>query len=172
MFLQAWFLFHTILAAFLAGALSLRWFRSAPAAVISASMAAFNGFFMAHGPDINLFASAAWLPAVWYVHSQKSWRLLGSCLAMQWLAGYPPFSLLTILGLFILTGALKEGSWSCLAAGGLTAAGLAAYQWIPFLELMPRAGRGLFLNPGMVLEFSILPKDFARRNYFDPNGFG
>jgi hypothetical protein len=161
-FLKGWFLFHTILAAFFAGTLSLRWFRSTPAALISASMAAFNGFFMAHGPYINLFASAAWLPAVWYFHSRGSWRLLGTCVALQWLAGYPPFSLLTIMGLFVLTGGLKEGSWSCLATGVLTAAALAAYQWVPFLELMTHAVRGLFLNPGMVLPFSILPKDLLK----------
>ena len=165
-YLKGWFLFHTILAAFFAGALSLRWFRSAPGALISASMAAFNGFFMAHGAYINFFASAAWLPAIWYFHSRKSWRLLGTCLAMQWLAGYPPFSLLTILGLFVLTGALKEGSWFCLIAGGLAAAALAAFQWVPFLELMTHAVRGLFLNPEMVLQFSIPAKDLLKELFW------
>ena len=76
-FLKAWYLFHTLLAALFAGMLCFRWYSNKPAAFICASMAAFNGFLMAHGPYINLFASAAWLPAVWYFHSKKSWRFLG-----------------------------------------------------------------------------------------------
>src|SRR5437764_915411 len=46
-FLQAWFFFHTLLAALFAAAISWRWHRHGPAAGVTALMAGFNGFFMA-----------------------------------------------------------------------------------------------------------------------------
>lgn len=154
-FFRAWILLHTALAAFFMGRLAYRWFGDAKASLAAAFIAGFNGFFMAHGYYPNLFASAAYFPAVLYWQDADSPACLGVTLALQWLAGYPPFCYMSVLAIFVLALWRRGPQLKTLFWGGITALGLSAVQLIPFVELLGHSTRPLFLNSHLATEFSI-----------------
>lgn len=156
-FLRVWVVFHTLLAAAFMGGLAWRMKKSAPAAAAAAALAAFNGFFTARVTFPNHFAAAAWLPAILYFQYELSPLGLGACVALQWLAGFPPFSLLSVVAVSAVACAQGRKGLKCLVQGGIVALGLAAAQWIPFIELLRGAGRAVILDPAMARQFSLAP---------------
>src|SRR5258708_5008638 len=112
----------------------------------------FNGFFMARLTLAHHFASASYLPVVLYYFDQGRPSSFGLALSLQWLAGFPSFSYITVL--LVITWAILENKWVLLGQGGLVALGLAAFQMIPFLELIAHSSRGVFLTPKTAMEYS------------------
>jgi hypothetical protein len=155
-FLAVWYITHTLLAAFFMAALAWRMYRNTPAAVLAGILAGFNGFFLSHLSP-NVFASAAWMPAALYFSHRRSWVGLGTALGLQWLAGFPDFSLLTVLLACIpLLAEGKPGLWMVFRSG-LLALGLAAMQFLPFLEYLSHSVRKLWVSPQTAVQFSISP---------------
>lgn len=156
-FLRAWVVFHTLLAAFFLGALAWRLHRCLPAAAVAAALAGLNGAFTGRVIFPNQFAAAAWLPAMLYFQQELSPLGLGLSLAMQWLAGFPPFSILGALAVFGWACGQGRRGLNCLLQACLWALGLAAVQWIAFLELLGLASRGLVLDPASARQYSLAP---------------
>lgn len=164
-FLRVWVVLHTLLAACFMGALAWRLHKSVAAAAAAAVLAAFNGTFTARATFPNCFASAAWLPAILYFQNELSPMGLGICLAMQWLAGFPPFAMLSALAAAAWACGQGRKGLKCLAQGGLWALGLAAVQWIPFLELLGLASRRLVLDPAMARQNSVAPMQLLKEAF-------
>jgi len=156
-FVRLWILGHTLLAAYFMRKWMLHLTNDHAAASAAAVVIAFNGYFVAHGTLFNHFAAAAWVPAVLYFFWSGSWIGLGVALAFQWLAGFPPFSLLTGVALVawaLFSGSMRLTLFSRLWKGGAIAIGLAAFQAIPFLELIAHSARPVVLSSGMATQFS------------------
>lgn len=154
-YVRLWVVFHSLLAAGFAAALAWRWTKRPSSCIGAAFTSALNGFFMARIVFPHHLASASWLMPVLYAVETQSCAGIGAGLAMQWLAGYPTFSLLTVLAAGILAFAKGGKSLKALAKGGLWAAGLSAVQLLPFLELLSLSSRGWQLNASMATQFSI-----------------
>lgn len=154
--LRLWVTGHTLLAAGFAAALAWRLHRRSEAAAAAALLSAFNGFFMARVTMPHHFASAAWLPAAWFCAETGSALGLGTVLAAQWLAGYPPFAILTALSAAALAWRRPRPLRFCAGAAAW-AAGLSAFQLIPFLQLLAHSSRGLRLEPALAAQFSLPP---------------
>ncbi|MDD5657531.1 MAG: hypothetical protein PHF00_09800 [Elusimicrobia bacterium] len=154
--LRLWVVGHTLLAAGFAGALAWRRQRRRQAVVAAMLLAGLNGFFMARVTMPHQFASAAWLPAAWYFAETGSALGLGAAWAGQWLAGYPPFSMLTVLSAVLLAWPRPAAARRCAAAAAW-ALGLSAVQLIPFIALLLRSTRGLRLDAAQAARFSLPP---------------
>lgn len=161
-FFRLWVTFHTGLVLLFTYWLCRRYGLSEPAAGAGAILAGFNGFFMAHAVYPNLFAAVAYGPAILYYLARRSWKRMGMMLALQWLAGYPPFSL--IMGLIVIFAgvALRQGKAVDILKAGAAAALLAAYHILPFAELLRQSSRPVVLNAESVLVFSIPWRDLLK----------
>lgn len=154
-FLNAWVVLHTLIAAGFTAALAYRWYKDKGAAAGAALLAAFNGFFMARVIFTHCFASQAWLPAALYFQDRGSPVALGICLALQWLAGYPTYSCLTVMACLGLAVTQGRAGIKIFLKAGVIAFGLSAVQFIPFLELLLHSSRRLVLDPALASQFSI-----------------
>jgi hypothetical protein len=154
---RLWVLGHTLLAAWFMRKWMLRLGGDSVAALGSAFVIAFNGYFLAHGTLLNHFAAAAYCPIVFYFFYARRMLPLGAALALQWLAGFPPFSYLTVIALLVwstFAGPARRAYLRLLWSGGAVALSLAAFQLIPFLELFTHSARPVLLNPAVATEFS------------------
>lgn len=154
-FWGAWILLHTALSAGFGAAWIHRVTGDKWAARTAALLFAANGFFLGRGLFPNHFASAAWLPVVLYGASLKSSRGVGMALGLQWLAGYPPFFLLTVGVVGLVAFPRRRAEAAFWLRVSLWFAGLSAVQWVPFMELFLRSGRPLILAVDQALEFSL-----------------
>jgi len=161
-FLRGWVLVHSLIGAGFAAGLAFRWFKDHWSAAAAGILVCFNGFFVARITLPNHFASAVYLPAALYFQDKASWMGLGIVLALQWTAGFPPFSLLT--GLLTLVIAWRVGKDSLLvwAKGAGLGAGLAAVQWVPFLEYLSHSTRPVLLESGVAAKYSVPPLQFLK----------
>jgi hypothetical protein len=125
-------------------ALARRWYKSEAACAGAAVVAGLNGFFTARVTFPNHFASAAWLPAVLYFQAAQSPAGLGVCLCLQWLAGFPPFSILSLLAAFALgcrqgrkglANFLKGAAWFAALSVAGDPAIVAFYVGLPAIAL-------------------------------------
>jgi hypothetical protein len=156
-FVRLWILGHTLLVGFFMRKWMLQLTNDAAAAAAATVVIAFNGYFVAHGTLLNHFAAAAYVPAILYFFGSGSWIGLGVSLALQWMAGFPPFSLLTGVALAAWTlfaGSTRSALFSRLWKGGAIAIGLSAFQLIPFLELIVHSARPIVLGATTATEFS------------------
>jgi len=156
-FVRLWILGHTLLAAWFTRSWLLRSGADPAAAAVSTIVVVFNGYFIAHGTLLNHFASAAFVPVVFYYFSARRTIAFGIALAMQWLAGFPPFCFITVVALTLWTlsaGTARRDCLRLLWTGGLLAIGLAAFQLIPFVEFFVHSARPILLNPAVATEFS------------------
>jgi hypothetical protein len=154
LFLALWVLLHSLLAGFFTARLAFRLFPDRTAACSAAAIVVLNGFFVTHAAYPNVFAAAAWMPAVLYYLYIGSPRKLGAALALQWTAGYPPFFLLSVFAaLWPQPGLPRRLATLCRGAGW--AAGFAALQWIPFLQLLRHTTRPLLLDAEIAGAFSV-----------------
>ena len=154
---RLWVLGHTLLAGYFMRKWLLKSGADPAAAAVSMTVVAFNGYFIAHGTLLNHFASAAFVPVVFYYFSARRTAAFGTALALQWLAGFPPFCYVTVvaLGLWtLLAGTARRACLRLLWTGGTLALGLAAFQLIPFVEIFIHSARPILLNPAVATEFS------------------
>jgi len=154
-FLAGWVVFHSALAA----GFTWRWVREsrgdAAAAAAGALVVALNAFFIARVTLPNHLAAAAWLPVVLYYQTRGRTAALGVALALQWLAGFPPFALLTGVAALALAAFQRRAGLLRLAAASALAAGLAAIQLLPFLQMVALSSRGALLSAEAVAQYSL-----------------
>ncbi len=155
-FFQFWVVLHTCIACLFMALLIHQQHNGLWPVVGAAIFFGFNGFFTNHLTP-NVFATLAWAPAALYFLERRSWKGLGIVSALQWLAGFPDFLLLTVLviGAFALSGG-KQGVMTLWRAG-LLALGISAFQFIPFLQLFLLSARPLILTTDSALQFSMPP---------------
>lgn len=87
---------------------------------------------------------------------------MGVMLALQWLAGYPPFSLITGVILLFVVLALRHGRLVDLVKAGALAGMLAAYHILPFMELLRLSSRAVVLTRGVRPRPSIPWRDLLK----------
>ncbi len=161
-FLRAWALFFSLFAAYFTYRLVRLRGASSAAAWTGAILASLNGFFMAHLSYPNLFASAACIPAVAYFLLSRRWIGLGFALALQWLSGYPPFSLMTVLGTILMVAVDFKRFGSSWLRGAFLGGALTAFQSLPFLEYLRLSLRPTILYTGDVVQYSIPWQDLLK----------
>jgi len=161
-FVRLWILGHSLLAAYFMGKWVLHITGDPASAATSMAIAVFNGYFMAHATLPNHFAAAAYVPAVFYFFETNQVVALAAALALQWLAGFPPFSYLTGVALVAWSFFSGTPKRKLLWRGGGLAVGLAAFQVIPFLELFFNSSRPIFLTPTAAVDFSEPWRQLAR----------
>lgn len=154
-FMRSWVVLHTLIAGLFMGAFVWRWSRDPPASAAAGIIYAFNAFFMEKAVFPHCFAAQAWLPAVLYFQHARNWVGLGVCFALQWLAGYPSFTLLSVLAVFCLAAATGRTGLRCFIKGGVLALALSAFQLLPFLELFALSARSAVLDPAFAAQFSV-----------------
>ncbi len=154
-FLLVWVIVHTAIAAGFMGALVWRRTRDPASSLAGAALAGVGGAFISHVTFPEQLASAAWLPACLALQQRRSTPWLAGALAMQWLAGFPPFSLLTAIALGAIALVQGKESLGSTVAAGLAGAGLAAPEAIPFLELLAHSVRHLVLDRAVAGTFSL-----------------
>lgn len=139
-------------------------------AMAATTMMLMGGFLVSRIPDQSDVAAYCWLPAILYFYSKHKSLALGLCLSMQWLSGFPPFVILTLLFLSFsaVTGLERQKSLACLGQAFLFFLGLVAVQWIPFLELFMNSMRPVIFDPKAMLEYSIHPLELVR-GFFVPS---
>ncbi|MBI2386523.1 MAG: hypothetical protein HYV14_10975 [Elusimicrobia bacterium] len=164
-FLRSWVVLHTLLAACFLGVLAWRLYASPAACAAAAALAGLNGAFTGRVTFPNHFAAASWLPAILYFQQELSPLGLGVSVAMQWFAGFPPFSVLSVLAVSVWAAGQGRKGLKCLIQGGLWAMGLAAVQWIPFLEFMARASRTLVLDSATARQYSLAPGQLLKEAF-------
>lgn len=155
--------FHDMLLMFFGFAIVYRLGRHKEASVLAAVGLAFNGFVVSKA-TVNIdFSTMAWLPAAIYFFEQRKMVLLALVLVLQWFAGFPTFVIMT--GLFLLCLCFAESPWKSivfLAKASLLAAGLAAIQWIPFLEMLRASVRPVMLSDAGAFEYSLTFQELLR----------
>ncbi|MBI4678768.1 MAG: YfhO family protein [Elusimicrobia bacterium] len=162
-FMRTWVVAHTLLAGFFWAALARRWYGSrearavllSPEGAAAALVGTLNAFFMVRVVFPHNLAAASWLPVVLYFQAAGSWMGMGVAFACQWLAGYPSFSIMTVLASLGLALAGGRDGVKDLARAGCAALGLAAVQFLPFLEFLAHSSRGVVLKPEYAAQFSI-----------------
>ena len=154
-YLCVWVLVHSLIAAVFTGKLVKRWNGDTTAAWVAAVVISLNACFTSRLSIPNHFASAAFIPMTFYFLETQSIMGIGVSLALQWVAGFPPISVLTGLSLFVgSVFSRRPGAVRTLVWGGLFALGLAAVQWIPFIELLSHSSRPLVLPSGPTGQYS------------------
>ncbi|HBL16488.1 MAG: hypothetical protein A2X36_01235 [Elusimicrobia bacterium GWA2_69_24] len=156
-FLRSWVVLHALLAGAFWWLLVRRRTGDAPAAALAAALGACSGFFTARVTFPNHFASAAWLPAALLALESGSPLGLGAALALQWLAGFPPFSLVTGAVLACVAAARGRAAGKTLCGGVLWSLGLAAAQWLPFLQFLLHSDRAVVLDAAGATLYSVPP---------------
>ena len=153
-FFRFWVTFHSLLAAVFMFLLMRLWTPDPSACLAAALLGAFNGFLGAHSVYPNQYATAAYVPAALYFQRRGHVPGLSITLALQWLAGYPPFMVLTMLMLLAIS--LNQGKSALKEMGRATlwTMGLSAMQWLPFLQLLRLSERSVVLPAGIATEFS------------------
>jgi len=157
--------FHTLLASLFGYLLAKKWIQNEAAAWVAAVGLGFNGFFFARVTPSSDFATMAWTPVVLYFLWTKKPIWLGVTLSMQWMAGFPPFFILTGLVLVVICflDRHEKARFLCLIKGGVIFLGLSAVQIIPFLEMLKEAHRPLWLPGAAVTQFSLHPLELGRQ---------
>ncbi|MBI5208856.1 MAG: YfhO family protein [Elusimicrobia bacterium] len=161
-FLRLWVVLHTVLAAAFLWLLARRWYADPAAAAAAAALAGLNGFLTSRVTFPNHFAAAAWLPPLLYFQAAGSWKGLGVCLALQWLAGFPPFVAVSAVAVLALACSQGTGGLRCFLKGCLLGIGLSAVQWVPFLELLASSTRALTVDPLIAVQYSLPPGELAK----------
>lgn len=157
--------FHVLLASSFAFLLAKNLFKDDLPGLFAALAMGFNGFSLARVTLPPHFAAMAWVPAALFFLQTRRPVALGITLALQWMAGFPPFFILTVLMLFIFSFISNppKGTLTCFTGGLITMLGLAAVQWIPFLEMLKHSARPLVLSGPQAFEYSLHPVELLRQ---------
>jgi hypothetical protein len=162
---RVYVVFHVLLALTFGYLLLERIYRHRVVAFVGALAWAFNGYFFWRSIYSGDFAAMAWAPAALYFLVDKRAVSLAFTLTLQWFAGFPPFSLLTLIALVIFCGAFDDRKelLGTLAKATFIFIGLSAVQWIPFLEMLGQSKRALLLPGAAAVVNSLHPIDMWRQ---------
>ncbi|MFH1368398.1 MAG: YfhO family protein [Elusimicrobiota bacterium] len=155
LFIGTWAFVHSLIAAIFGFLLAKFIFKDKYAALAAAFVFAFNGFFVARITIPNHFAAAAYLPAVAYFQLRKSAAGFAISTFLAWTAGFPPFFLLVMFAVMIVSLFQGKDGIKAYLLGSLLAFCLGAFQIIPFIELMVNSIRGIFVNSEIAVHYSI-----------------
>lgn len=161
-YLRLWTLIHSAIAFYFTRRLCRQWGYGETASLAAGVLATFNGFFAARLSLVNHFAAAAYLPVVLYFQAIRSATGLGAALALQWLAGFPPFFLLTVLTSAAVELIKQKRSIRLWLQGLVWAGGLCAFQWLPFLDLLQHSVRGVAASASAAGQFSEPPRQLLK----------
>ena len=159
-------------------------------ALVAAMSFAFSGFFIFRIKHLNLIQAAVWLPLVLlliekFFRSKRApslWVIgLGAVLAVQFLAGHPQISYLTVLtgfGYFVLRflverpslGRFLSKTFVVWASVALLACGLAAAQLLPTMELTRLSSRSQWIDYASATRFAYHPTQL--QTFVAPFRFG
>jgi hypothetical protein len=155
---------HTALVLFYGRKLFLALHNDEATAWLGAMALGFNGLMLDKASVHCDLAAMSWIPACFYYLHRRRPLQLGACLALQWFAGLPTYSILTgvMMGAFALASERRGALLRVLCQGGAAGAGLAAIQWIPFLECLRQSQRGVLLGKDMATQFSSSPIELIR----------
>jgi hypothetical protein len=153
-FFQLWTLFHSLLAGLFMALWVFRRTESWPSACGSAAVIMINGFFISRLTQPHHFASASYIPGIFFAFNHKRPILLAILLALQWLSGFPSFSYITGLALLVWALVRWRTQGKLFVLAGLVALGAAAVQLLPFIEMMMHSIRHVILNPSEAAVFS------------------
>ncbi|MBI4803346.1 MAG: YfhO family protein [Elusimicrobia bacterium] len=167
-FFKLWVLAHTLLAFSSGYLLAEKLFKDRASAVAAGMLAAFNGMMIAKASIPIYFSAFAWLFAAVYFLVAGRTVLLALSLAMQWFAGYPPFSLITFAALLALLPVLEKPAAGArrLCRASLIFLGLIAIQLLPFLEMLGQSARSLLLDSNCAFIYSISPGELLKKLLF------
>ncbi|MCB4756512.1 MAG: YfhO family protein [Elusimicrobia bacterium] len=156
--------FHVLLASVPAFLLGKKLVKDDLSALLAGLAMGFNGFFLARVTLPYHFATMAWAPAALLALHSRRPLLLGLVLALQGMAGFPPFIMLTGLALVVFSflSDHRRETWICFLKGAFLMLGLTAVQWLPFLEMLGQSGRPLLLPSREALEYSLHPLELLR----------
>ena len=164
-YFKLWIAAHTLLAGVFAYLLAKKLFNDKEAAFAAGLLAAFNGMMIARSSIPCHFAALCWLPVAAYFFISGRTALLGLCLAAQWFAGYPPFSLIMFAALVMLLPLSEKAADGALRLGKayLIFIGLAAVQLLPFLEMLKESSRGVLVDNASAFVYSLPPAELLRK---------
>jgi len=165
---------HALLACFGAWLLARRMLQDESAALAAALGYGLSGFFAAHASHVGMLQTAAWLPwllLVFHKGSEAAGRayipLAGLAAGSMLLAGHFQTSLYALSAVAIIAAieavrspAKRSSLVLCFAAAALIAAGLAAVQLLPSVELAGhsiRAGLDTSASSEGVLTWASMP---------------
>ena len=125
---------------------------------------AFNGLMINKASVHCDLAAMSWIPACFYFLCRRRPLPLGVCLAFQWLAGLPTYSILTgvMMGAYAVSSDMRAKYFRVLFQSGAIGAGLSAIQWVPFLECLHESQRGVLLTKDVATQFSLSPIELLR----------
>ncbi|MGD9643613.1 MAG: hypothetical protein AB7V08_12845 [Elusimicrobiales bacterium] len=172
-YFKLWIPAHTLLAGISGYLLAASLYKDREAALTAGLLAAFNGLMIARSSLPNHFAALAWIPAAGYFLVSGRTVPLALCLAAQWFAGYPPFSLITFTALLLLLPLTEKPAESArrLAKACLIFIGLAAVQLLPFLEMLKESARGVLLARESALVYALGSAELLKK-IFVPLWYG
>ncbi|NUM25526.1 MAG: YfhO family protein [Candidatus Buchananbacteria bacterium] len=163
---------------------------SSSAALLAAIAFSYSGFFVFRIKHLNLINAAIWLPLAWYViekilqqYNKKYLVLLSLVFAIQFFAGHPQISYITIVASFVyfvlryisipgrkgIVGSIKMifGSWLLV---GILTFGLCAIQFLPTYELSRISTRNEWINYDTAVALNFRPSQLL--TIFSPYLFG
>jgi hypothetical protein len=163
-YVRFFLIFHYFILAFFTHQLIRFWGYDRSSAFVATAMMILGGFLVARIPDQSDVASFCWIPAVLYFFSKQKPMALGLVLLMQWLSGFPPFFILTFLLLFFVgvCGSDRRKNFIRLGQATFLFLGLAAVQWIPFMEFLINSTRPVFFDSKDLLQYSLHPLELLR----------
>lgn len=163
-FMKLWIFFHSALAFWSFRALFKKLYACPETeAFAAAAMFVFGGFFLAKATQPTYFASAAWLPLSLFLLLERKTIPCGIALTMQWLAGFPPYFLISVI-LMSATALAKGRKYVlCLSGAVIIFLALAAFQILPFLQMLSESMRGLFLAKTTAFEYSVPPLQLLKQ---------
>lgn len=157
-FMKLWVFFHSALAFWSFRALFRKLYAGAEIeAFAAAAIFAFGGFFLAKATQPTYLASAAWLPLSVLLLLERKTIPCAITLAMQWLAGFPPYFMISIILMSATALAKGRRYILCLLWAVVISLALAAFQILPFIQMLSESMRGLLLAKTAAFEYSVPP---------------
>lgn len=89
--------FHSAILAFFTYRLLTFWGYDRQSSGVASTLLVLSGFLVARIPDQSDVVAFCWMPALLYFFFKQKPVALGIVMLMQWLAGFPPFFVLSFL---------------------------------------------------------------------------
>jgi hypothetical protein len=173
-FTMLWLLFHSAVAAIFAFKLGRRVSGDELGGAICALAAAFGGSFAAQVSAPNQLAAASFLPAILFAQVCGSSSGLGLALALQWLAGSPALSLLSLVAVAAVAMSKGWPGFSKATLGLGIAMLISAPQWLTYVEFLELSVATPYRSPQAstlaalfsFLKMAIVPQPFWLSHHF------